>query len=131
MLLLLLILVLVRLCAGGAQVVTFTSDIRGAGTDANVHLIMHGTLGDGTRHVLSSGADDFERCVGEKVQQQNHSPSAGSSVLLQPWLEPRLRSQAQPPMLASASARVRKTLPADVGVDTRHAQVTGHNIGYD
>ncbi|KAG2432966.1 hypothetical protein HXX76_008694 [Chlamydomonas incerta] len=43
------------------KVTTFTSDIRGAGTDANVHFVMHGTLGDGTRHILSSGQDDFER----------------------------------------------------------------------
>lgn len=43
------------------QVTTLTSDLRGAGTDANVHLVMHGVLGDGGRHILSSGADDFER----------------------------------------------------------------------
>ncbi|GLC54185.1 hypothetical protein PLESTB_000832700 [Pleodorina starrii] len=55
------------LFAGHAQpyiqykVVTHTSDVRGAGTDANVHLVMHGALGDGARHILSSGADDFER----------------------------------------------------------------------
>eukprot|EP00967_Tisochrysis_lutea_P076358 scaffold103300_cov17-Tisochrysis_lutea.AAC.1 len=45
------------------QVQTHTSDIRGASTDANVHLIMHGTLGDGKRHILSSGPNDFERLV--------------------------------------------------------------------
>ncbi|KAG2501257.1 hypothetical protein HYH03_001064 [Edaphochlamys debaryana] len=43
------------------KVRTVTSDLRGAGTDANVHLIMHGALGDGVRHILSSGVDDFER----------------------------------------------------------------------
>ncbi|GIL93966.1 hypothetical protein Vretimale_245 [Volvox reticuliferus] len=43
------------------KVVTYTSDIRGAGTDANVHFVMHGALGDGARHILSSGTDDFER----------------------------------------------------------------------
>ncbi|KXZ51726.1 hypothetical protein GPECTOR_11g173 [Gonium pectorale] len=43
------------------KVVTVTSDLRGAGTDANVHFMMHGVLGDGQRHILSSGADDFER----------------------------------------------------------------------
>lgn len=45
------------------QVVTVTSDLRGAGTDANVHLIMHGMLGDGKRHILTSGPDDFDRCA--------------------------------------------------------------------
>lgn len=45
----------------GMQVKAVTSDLRGAGTDANVYLIMHGTLGTGMRHILSSGADDFER----------------------------------------------------------------------
>ncbi|KAF5839075.1 Lipase/lipooxygenase [Dunaliella salina] len=45
------------------KVQTHTSDIRGASTDANVHLIMHGTLGDGKRHILSSGPNDFERGV--------------------------------------------------------------------
>jgi hypothetical protein len=44
------------------QVTTVTSDLRGAGTDANVHLVMHGTLGDGVRHILTSGHDDFDRC---------------------------------------------------------------------
>ena len=37
--------------------------MRGAGTEANVHLIMHGTLGDGKRHQLTSGPDDFTRGV--------------------------------------------------------------------
>ena len=52
-----------RLCLlrPAPQVTVHTSDIRGAGTDANVYLIMHGTLGDGKNHVLASGADDFER----------------------------------------------------------------------
>lgn len=45
------------------QVETLTSDLRGAGTDANVFLIMHGTLGDGTRHILTAGHDDFNRGV--------------------------------------------------------------------
>lgn len=53
----LMVLCLVAAC----QVVTHTSDLRGAGTDANVHLVMHGTLGDGVRHVLQSGHDDFNR----------------------------------------------------------------------
>ncbi len=46
-----------------AQVEVVTSDQRGAGTDANVYVIMHGTLGDGQRHVLSKGHDDFDRWV--------------------------------------------------------------------
>lgn len=45
------------------QVEVETSDLRGAGTEANVHLIMHGTLGDGKRHLLTSGPDDFTRGV--------------------------------------------------------------------
>ncbi|GFH12747.1 uncharacterized protein HaLaN_08491, partial [Haematococcus lacustris] len=43
------------------QVMTVTSDLRGASTDANVYLVMHGTLGDGSRHLLTSGHDDFNR----------------------------------------------------------------------
>ena len=43
------------------QVEVVTSDLRGAGTEANVHLIMHGTLGDGQRHLLTNGHDDFNR----------------------------------------------------------------------
>ncbi len=46
-----------------AQVTALTSDLRGAGTDANVHLVMHGTLGDGDRHILTSGPHDFDRRV--------------------------------------------------------------------
>lgn len=45
------------------QVVVQTGDVRGAGTDANVYLVMHGVLGDGGRHVLAGGAEDFDRWV--------------------------------------------------------------------
>ena len=45
-----------------SQVEVVTSDLRGAGTEANVHMIMHGTLGDGQRHLLTNGHDDFNRC---------------------------------------------------------------------
>lgn len=44
------------------QVVTFTSDIRGAGTDATVHITLHGLLGDGLKQQLVGGPADFERC---------------------------------------------------------------------
>jgi hypothetical protein len=50
------------------SVVVHTSDVRGAGTDANVHLIMHGTLGSGLSHTLTSGPQDFERCAGRFVK---------------------------------------------------------------
>eukprot|EP00798_Chlamydomonas_sp_ICE-L_P013676 gene13676-19564_t len=43
------------------KVEVLTSDLRGSGTDANVHVVMHGTLGDSQRHILTSGHDDFER----------------------------------------------------------------------
>lgn len=33
----------------------------GAGTDANVFFVMHGVLGNGQRHILAGGADDFDR----------------------------------------------------------------------
>ena len=42
------------------RVVTITSDIRGAGTDANPHVTLHGTACDGTRHTLRGGAHNFE-----------------------------------------------------------------------
>lgn len=40
-----------------------TSDLGGAGTDANVYLQMHGLLGDGLQHQLLGGATAFDRCV--------------------------------------------------------------------
>lgn len=43
------------------QVTAVTGDMRGAATDANVFLIMHGTLGDGMRHVLTGSHSDFDR----------------------------------------------------------------------
>ena len=56
-----------------------TSDLRGAGTEANVHLIMHGTLGDGRRHILTSGHDDFNRHEGDGggkwIQKLNYTSS--------------------------------------------------------
>ena len=46
-------------------VTTFTSDVRGAGTDANVFIELEGELGGEARHVgrqrLETGADNFER----------------------------------------------------------------------
>ncbi len=44
-----------------SQVEVVTTDLRGAGTDSNVTMVMHGTLGDGKRHTLTSGPDDFDR----------------------------------------------------------------------
>ena len=42
-------------------VTTYTSDLKGAGTDANVTLVIHGAKGDtGTLH-LAKGRDDFAR----------------------------------------------------------------------
>jgi hypothetical protein len=38
-----------------------TSDLRGAGTDANVYLQLHGLLGDGVQHQLLGGATSFDR----------------------------------------------------------------------
>ncbi|MEW5311146.1 MAG: hypothetical protein WDW38_002885 [Sanguina aurantia] len=43
------------------KVMAHTSDKRGAGTDANVFFVMHGVLGNGQRHILAGGADDFDR----------------------------------------------------------------------
>lgn len=39
-----------------------TSDMRGAGTDANVYLQLHGLLGDGSQHQLLGSATAFDRC---------------------------------------------------------------------
>jgi hypothetical protein len=51
---------------GGAAVVTYkvvvtTSDIRGAGTDADVTLVLYGSQGDSGEQRLESSANDFER----------------------------------------------------------------------
>lgn len=43
------------------QVVTHTSDLRGAGTDAGVYVQLHGLLGDGLRQQLVGGPNDFGR----------------------------------------------------------------------
>jgi hypothetical protein len=43
------------------QVAVHTSDIRGAGTDANVHLLVFGTLGDSGQQPLENSANNFER----------------------------------------------------------------------
>lgn len=40
-----------------------TSDLRGAGTDANVWVQLHGFLGEGLQHQLLGGATAFDRCV--------------------------------------------------------------------
>lgn len=43
------------------RVTTLTSDLRGAGTDANVSVQLHGRRGDGRRLELAAGPQDFER----------------------------------------------------------------------
>jgi hypothetical protein len=44
------------------KVVTHTSNLRGAGTDAAVYVQLHGLLGDGLRQQLVGGPTDFDRC---------------------------------------------------------------------
>jgi hypothetical protein len=43
------------------EVTLVTSDLRGAGTDANVHVQLHGSLGDGVRHELVANQGQLER----------------------------------------------------------------------
>lgn len=43
------------------KVLVTTSDLRGAGTDANVYLQLHGLLGDGLQHQLLGSATAFDR----------------------------------------------------------------------
>lgn len=44
------------------HVVVYTSDVKGAGTDANVFLEIHGETGSSERHKLEAkGTKDFER----------------------------------------------------------------------
>lgn len=52
-----------RAAPASYRVTTVTSDLRGADTDANVHVKLHGRLRDGERHALASGPCDFERWV--------------------------------------------------------------------
>lgn len=40
-----------------------TSDIRGAGTSANVFLIMHSHQASGAKHHLAATPHDFDRCA--------------------------------------------------------------------
>jgi hypothetical protein len=52
--------------AGAGSRVTFrvavtTSDVRGAGTDANVGIVLYGEKGDTGERRLESSANDFER----------------------------------------------------------------------
>eukprot|EP00873_Tetraselmis_striata_P010472 jgi/Tetstr1/430736/TSEL_020527.t1 len=43
------------------KVAVKTSDVRGAGTDANVHIVVYGERGDTGKHVLDNSKDNFER----------------------------------------------------------------------
>lgn len=43
------------------RVLVATSDQRGAGTDANVYLQLHGLLGDGLQHQLLGSTTAFDR----------------------------------------------------------------------
>ena len=43
------------------QVAVKTSDMRGAGTSANVYLTMHGQQASGSKHQLTAGPHDFDR----------------------------------------------------------------------
>jgi hypothetical protein len=43
------------------RVAVTTSDVRGAGTDANVAIVLYGEKGDTGERKLESSANDFER----------------------------------------------------------------------
>ncbi len=43
------------------QLAVKTGDVRGAGTSANVYLIMHGVEASGRKHQLTAGPHDFDR----------------------------------------------------------------------
>ena len=43
------------------QIAAKTSDMRGAGTSANVYLTMHGQQASGSKHELTVGPHDFDR----------------------------------------------------------------------
>ena len=43
------------------KVLVTTSDIRGAGTDADVTMVLYGSKGDTGERVLATSANDFER----------------------------------------------------------------------
>jgi hypothetical protein len=47
--------------AAAYRVTIVTGDVRGAGTDANVAIMLHGARGDGARHRLGGRPQDFER----------------------------------------------------------------------
>lgn len=53
------------------EVVVYTSDLRGAGTDANVSLSLHGAAGETSDQKLDNSANNFER--GELRHKQNSS----------------------------------------------------------
>ena len=43
------------------QLTLKTSDVRGAGSSANVHLAMHGQQRSGAKHQLGGGPHNFDR----------------------------------------------------------------------
>jgi hypothetical protein len=56
------------------KVVTHTSDLRGAGTDAAVYVQLHGLFGDGLRQQLVGGPTDFSRygCRASSTKHHHH-----------------------------------------------------------
>ena len=43
------------------RVIVKTSDLRGAGTDADIFLVVYGPLGDTGERLLDNSANNFER----------------------------------------------------------------------
>lgn len=44
------------------QVVLFTSDLRGAGTNGSVFVTLHGAEGEGQQHLIFNDGSRFDRC---------------------------------------------------------------------
>jgi len=50
------------------EVTVYTGDMRGAGTNANVFLVMYGEIGKSDRFDLRNKSDNFERAQVDKFK---------------------------------------------------------------
>ena len=65
----------------------YTGDVRGAGTNANVFLVMYGVNGKSDQFILKNKSDNFERGEVDKFKVSNFV------IVLSYFLSPRTHSE--------------------------------------
>jgi hypothetical protein len=105
-------------------ITTATSDLRGAGSSANVWVVLHGSLATSGRHVLSGGQSDFERGAVNQFQVEDKELGQLLQVrlLLAAGAQGGLLDECCPAAKVAEGSRHHAPTHQHVGCQAKHAQ---------